>query len=102
MDFWDPALINALAARRPVIIFDNAGVGKSSGDIPPTYQGWADNVITFVEALGIEQIDPLGFSMGWVLRANGSSCSTMADSEVDPRRDESKPRANDGYKLYAS
>ena len=38
MDFWGLALINALAARRPVIIFDNAGVGKSSGEIPPTYQ----------------------------------------------------------------
>ena len=64
MGFWDPALINALAARRPVIIFDNAGVGKSSGEIPLTHQGWTDNVITFVEALGIKQIDLLGFSMG--------------------------------------
>ena len=64
MDFWDPALINALTARRPVIIFDNAGVGKSSGEVPPTYQGLADNVITFVKALGIKQIDLLGFSMG--------------------------------------
>lgn len=64
MDFRGPALINALAARRPVIIFDNASVGKSSGEIPPTHQGWTDNLITFVEALGIKQIDLLGFSMG--------------------------------------
>ena len=64
MDFWDLALINVLAARRPVIIFDNAGVRKSSGEIPPTYQGWADNVITVVQVLGIKQIDLLGFSMG--------------------------------------
>lgn len=64
MDFWDLALINALAARRPVIIFSNAGVGKSNGEIPPTYQGWAGNVITSVEALGIKQVDLLGFSMG--------------------------------------
>ena len=64
LDFWGPALINALAARRPVIIFDNAGVRKSSGEIPPTYQGWADSVITLVEALGIKQIDLPGFSMG--------------------------------------
>lgn len=64
LDFWDPAFINAPAARRPAIIFDNAGVGKSSGEIPLTYQGYADNVITFVEALGIKQIDLLGFSMG--------------------------------------
>ena len=64
MDFWDPALIDALTARRPVVIFDNAGVGKSSGEIPPTYQGWADNVITVVQVLGIKQIDLLDFSMG--------------------------------------
>ena len=64
MDFWDPTLIDTLTARRPVVIFDSAGVGKSSSEIPPTYQGWADNIITFVEALGIKQIDLLGFSMG--------------------------------------
>ena len=32
MDSWDPAVINALADSRPVLVFDNAGVGKSSGD----------------------------------------------------------------------
>ena len=64
MDFWDPALIDALTARRPVVIFDGAGVGKSSSEIPPTYQGWADNAITVVQVLGIKQIDLLDFSMG--------------------------------------
>lgn len=64
MDFWDPALINALAAARPVVLFDQAGVGRSTGEIPLTYQGWADDLIAFVEALGLTQIDLLGFSMG--------------------------------------
>jgi len=64
MDFWDPALINALAEKRPVIIFDNAGVGKSGGQVPETIQGWADHLIAIVHALNIEQIDLLGFSMG--------------------------------------
>ena len=105
MDFWNPALINALAARRPVIIFDNAGVGKNSGEIPPTYSDipGLGRQCNYVCRGAREQADrSTRFLDGWVLRANSSSYSTMAGSEVDPRRDESKPKANDGYKLYAS
>ena len=64
MDFWDPLLINSLAQHRPVIIFDNSGVGRSTGEIPTTYQGWAENLIAFVRSLHLTQIDLLGFSMG--------------------------------------
>lgn len=64
MDFWDPLFLNALAARRPVITFDPSGVGRSTGPVADTFQGWADNVIAFVQALGLTQIDLLGFSMG--------------------------------------
>ncbi|KAK3660024.1 hypothetical protein LTR56_000950 [Elasticomyces elasticus] len=65
MDFWDPLLIDTLIAQgHPVIIFDQSGVGKSSGHIATTYQAWAENVIAFVTALGLTKIDLLGFSMG--------------------------------------
>ncbi|KAH7351098.1 Alpha/Beta hydrolase protein [Rhexocercosporidium sp. MPI-PUGE-AT-0058] len=64
MDFWDPALINALAKSRPIILLDNAGIGKSEGEIPPSLHGWAIHVITLLDALDIQQIDLLGFSMG--------------------------------------
>lgn len=64
MDLWDPLFVNTLAKARPVIIFDNAGVGRSSGEIPETFQGWADDAITFMEALGLKKVDFLGFSMG--------------------------------------
>jgi pimeloyl-ACP methyl ester carboxylesterase len=47
-----------------VIIFDQAGVGRSNGVAASTFQGWADNVISLVSALGIPKIDLLGFSMG--------------------------------------
>ena len=63
-DHWDPSLIDPIAAQREVILLDNSGVGKSSGNIPPTYAGWAQNVIDVVKALGFTQIDLLGFSMG--------------------------------------
>jgi len=64
MDFWDPALINALAKSRPILLLDNAGIGKSEGEIPTTAQGWAAHVIALLKALQIDKIDLLGFSMG--------------------------------------
>ena len=64
MDHWDPAIINQLATQRPIILLDNSGVGKSSGEVPTTFAGWAENVIALLAALDIKQIDLLGFSMG--------------------------------------
>lgn len=64
MDFWDPLLLNAISAHRPVLIFDQSGVGRSTGDVATTYQGWADNVIALCDALKLGTIDLLGFSMG--------------------------------------
>ena len=69
MDHWDPALLNGLLAStsaRPVILFDQAGVGRSSGTVKTTFQGWADDLISFVDALGLPTIDLLGFSMGGI------------------------------------
>ncbi|RDI89043.1 hypothetical protein Vi05172_g1626 [Venturia inaequalis] len=66
IDFWDPLLLQNLAAAREIVIFDNAGVGRSSGKVPTTFQGWADDTLAFVHALGYKKIDLLGFSMGGV------------------------------------
>lgn len=67
LDIWDPLLINTLASTREVIIFDNAGVGRSTGCIPAEFQGWADDLISFVRALEIEKFDLMGFSMGGIM-----------------------------------
>lgn len=64
MDHWDPALVNPLAARRPVILIDNAGVGRSQGEIPKSFAGWAQHYINVIHALGIQRADIMGFSMG--------------------------------------
>lgn len=64
MDFWDPLFIDTLAAVRPVIVFDQAGVGRSTGTIPTTFQGWANDLIALMDALDITKIDLFGFSMG--------------------------------------
>jgi pimeloyl-ACP methyl ester carboxylesterase len=64
LDYWDPALIDALAASRRVIAFDNAGVGGSTGATPDTIERTARDAIGFISALGLSQIDLLGFSIG--------------------------------------
>ncbi len=64
MDNWDPLLTNTLASTRPVILFDNAGVGRSTGETPSTVGEMADDAIAFVETLGLDQIDLFGFSLG--------------------------------------
>jgi pimeloyl-ACP methyl ester carboxylesterase len=64
MDYWDPAVTDGLAAKRPVILFDNAGTGASSGDTPETAEESADYAAAFLEAIGVPRIDALGFSLG--------------------------------------
>ncbi len=64
LDNWDPALTDALAAEREVILVDYPGVGSSSGEFGPTIAETARHVIAFVTALGLDEIDLLGFSIG--------------------------------------
>ncbi|KAK0342477.1 hypothetical protein LTR91_024052 [Friedmanniomyces endolithicus] len=58
----------ARACGRLIILFDQPGTGRSSSggeeEIPTTFQGWADNVLALIDALGLEQVDLFGFSMG--------------------------------------
>ncbi|MET0968285.1 MAG: alpha/beta hydrolase [Tardiphaga sp.] len=64
IDAWDPAVVNALAADRPVIAFDNAGVGRSSGRTPDNIAAMARDAVAFINALSLAQVDLLGFSLG--------------------------------------
>jgi pimeloyl-ACP methyl ester carboxylesterase len=64
LDNWDWALVNKLAANRKTIAFDNRGVGGSSGLTPSTISEMATDAITFIEALGLAEVDILGFSIG--------------------------------------
>jgi pimeloyl-ACP methyl ester carboxylesterase len=64
LDNWDPALIDALAPGRRVITFDNAGVGGSTGTTPSTVEQMAHDAIAFIAAMGLGQVDLLGFSIG--------------------------------------
>jgi pimeloyl-ACP methyl ester carboxylesterase len=64
LDNWDPALTDILAAERELILFDNAGVGRSSGTVPTTVGGMAQHAAAFLEGLGVATCDVLGFSLG--------------------------------------
>jgi pimeloyl-ACP methyl ester carboxylesterase len=64
MDHWDPAVTDGFASEREVILFDNAGVSSSSGEVPDTFAQMGANAIAFIKALGLPQVDVLGFSIG--------------------------------------
>ena len=64
IDAWDPAVVNALATDRPVIAFDNAGVGRSTGQTPDNIATMARDAVDFIGLLGLTEVDLLGFSLG--------------------------------------
>ena len=64
LDNWDPAVTDPLASVREVILFNNAGVGRSTGAVPGTVAGMATHAFAFLDGLGIQQCDVLGFSLG--------------------------------------
>ncbi len=64
LDNYDPAITNALATSREVILTDNAGVGLSTGPAPDTVAGMARDATSLIDALGLEHVDLFGFSMG--------------------------------------
>lgn len=64
MDHWDPLMTDGLAAGREVILFNGRGVASSSGAPRTRIEDMADDASAFVRALGLEEIDLLGFSLG--------------------------------------
>ena len=64
LDNWDPAVTDPLAAGREVILFESAGLGRSSGKVPETVAGMAEHALAFLDGLGLKTCDVLGFSLG--------------------------------------
>ena len=67
LDNWDPRVVDGIAAKRRVITFDNRGVGASTGSTPTTIEEMAGDAVTFIRALGLDQVDLFGFSMGGMI-----------------------------------
>jgi pimeloyl-ACP methyl ester carboxylesterase len=64
MDHWDPVVTDGLAHDREVILFDNAGISSSSGEVPDSIEEMAANAAAFIKAVGLTRVDVLGFSLG--------------------------------------
>jgi pimeloyl-ACP methyl ester carboxylesterase len=67
LDNWDPRVVDGIAARHPVITFDNRGVGASGGATPTTIEQMARDAVTFIGGLGFDRVDLFGFSMGGMI-----------------------------------
>ena len=64
LDNWDPRVVDGIAARHRVITFDNRGIGASKGKTPVSVAAMARDAVAFIRALGFDQVDLLGFSLG--------------------------------------
>jgi pimeloyl-ACP methyl ester carboxylesterase len=67
MDHWDPAVTDGFAKDREVILFDNTGISSSSGEVPTSIEEMAADAAAFVKALGLTEVDVLGFSLGGLI-----------------------------------
>ncbi|HET7002188.1 MAG TPA: alpha/beta hydrolase [Puia sp.] len=70
MDNWDPAVTNNLAKKHLVILFDNKGVGSSGGKTPESVAEMTNDALDFINELGFEKVDLLGFSLGGFIALN--------------------------------
>jgi pimeloyl-ACP methyl ester carboxylesterase len=64
LDNWDPRVIDGIAAKRRVIVFDNRGIGASGGSTPNSVEAMARDAVAFIRQLGFDRVDLLGFSLG--------------------------------------
>ena len=67
IDWWDPEFLDHLSADHDVILFDNIGIGYTSGQPRDSIDGFADGAIEFIDALGLHEVDLLGWSLGGVV-----------------------------------
>ncbi|MEV6236273.1 alpha/beta hydrolase [Lentzea sp. NPDC051838] len=64
LDYWDPAVVDGLAAHRPVILFNPPGIGSSTGNAAESFEEVADQAAGLLDALDVPVADALGFSLG--------------------------------------
>ena len=67
LDNWDPRIIDGMAAKHHVVVFDNRGVGATTGKPAQSIEQMADDAITFIQAKGFKKVDLFGFSMGGMI-----------------------------------
>jgi pimeloyl-ACP methyl ester carboxylesterase len=91
LDRWDPRVVDGIATRRRVIVFDNQGIGASEGKTPTSVEAMAREAVAFIRALGFAQVDLFGFSLGGFIAQVRESRQAGFDRGV-PRPIEGHPR----------
>ena len=64
LDNCDPRIMDGIAKQHQIIAFDNRGVGATEGKTPVTISEMAKDARAFIHALGYDNGDIIGFSMG--------------------------------------
>ncbi|WP_278377362.1 alpha/beta fold hydrolase [Sphingobium yanoikuyae] len=64
LDNFDPPIVEGLAAERPVYTINYRGIGSSGGKAPLSVAAMAEDMIAAIRALGLNEIDLIGFSLG--------------------------------------
>jgi pimeloyl-ACP methyl ester carboxylesterase len=67
LDNWDPRVVDGVAAKHRVAVFDNRGIGASGGSTPDSVEAMAKDAVAFIRALGFDQVDLFGFSLGGMI-----------------------------------
>jgi pimeloyl-ACP methyl ester carboxylesterase len=70
MDGWPPSFVDALAAHHEVVVFDNAGVGRTSAVSAPaslSITAMASQTSALISALQLRRPAVLGWSMGGMI-----------------------------------
>src|SRR5260370_21859376 len=62
LDNWDPAVTDPLALGREVILFEIAGLSRSTGQVPENMAGMAAHTLAFASALGLKGLTILAYS----------------------------------------
>jgi pimeloyl-ACP methyl ester carboxylesterase len=70
MDAWPPSFVDALAAHHTVVVFDNAGIGRTSAVSAPaslSVAAMAGQTSALISALRLHRPAVLGWSMGGMI-----------------------------------
>ncbi|MEX3858209.1 MULTISPECIES: alpha/beta fold hydrolase [Paraburkholderia] len=64
LDNFDPRIVDGLAREHHILAIDYRGIGLSGGTAPVTVDEMARDTISVIRAMGFDQVNLLGFSLG--------------------------------------
>ncbi|MFX1376545.1 MAG: alpha/beta fold hydrolase [Promethearchaeota archaeon] len=65
--WWDATIINSLAIKFKIIVFDHIGIGRSNGSARNQIKKMADDTVGLMNALNVDKAHIFGFSMGGMI-----------------------------------